>query len=54
LRAALCRNVFADEDRPGLDALTAYVEAAALTLDGQDATVIANGRIAWPDPAAQA
>ncbi len=54
LRAALRRNVFADEDRPGLDALTAYVEAAALGLEAQDAAVIAGGRIAWPDPVAQA
>jgi cytochrome b pre-mRNA-processing protein 3 len=54
LRAALCRNVYADEDRPGLDALTAYVEAAARLLDGQDAAAIASGRIAWPDPVAQA
>ncbi len=54
LRAALCRNVYADEDRPGLDALTAYVEAAARALDGQDAVAIAGGRIAWPDPVPQA
>jgi cytochrome b pre-mRNA-processing protein 3 len=54
LRAALRRNVFADEDQPGLDALTAYVEAAAQALDRQDAAAIASGRISWPDPAAQA
>jgi cytochrome b pre-mRNA-processing protein 3 len=54
LRSALCRNVYADEDRPGLDGLTAYVEAAARGLDGQDATAIASGRIAWPDPVPQA
>jgi cytochrome b pre-mRNA-processing protein 3 len=54
LRAALRRNVYADEDRPGLDALTVYVEAAARSLEGQDAAAIAGGRIAWPDPVAQA
>ena len=54
LRTALRRNVYADEDRPGLDALTAYVETAARSLDGQDPVAVASGRIAWPDPVAQA
>jgi cytochrome b pre-mRNA-processing protein 3 len=54
LRAALRRNVFADEDRLGLDPLTAYVEAAARALEGQDAAAIAIGRIVWSDPAAHA
>ena len=54
LRAALRRNVFAGDDQPGLDPLTAYVESAAQGLESQDAAAIASGRIAWPDPAAQA
>jgi cytochrome b pre-mRNA-processing protein 3 len=54
LRAALLRNVYADEVRPGLDALAAYVEAAARALDGQDTAAIASGRVAWPDPVPQA
>jgi cytochrome b pre-mRNA-processing protein 3 len=51
LRAALQRNVFADEERAGVDGLAAYVEAAAQALNRQDAAVIANGRIVWPDAA---
>jgi cytochrome b pre-mRNA-processing protein 3 len=52
LRMALSRNVFADADEAaGLDALAAYVEAAAQALDRQDAAVVAGGRIAWPEPA---
>jgi hypothetical protein len=43
--------VFADEDRAGLDALAAYVEAAAEMLERQDAATVAAGRIVWPDPA---
>ena len=35
LRSALRRNVFADEDIAGLDALTAYVEAAARIWTGR-------------------
>lgn len=49
LRSALRRNVFGDEERAGLDALSAYVEAAAEELDRQDVTAIAGGRIVWPD-----
>jgi cytochrome b pre-mRNA-processing protein 3 len=51
LRMALCRNVFADAEAAGVDALAAYVEAAAQALDRQDAAVVAGGRIAWPEPA---
>lgn len=51
LRAALRRNVFADEDQPGLDALAGYVEAVAKSLQRQDIAAIAAGRIDWPDPA---
>ncbi len=54
LRAALRRNVFADEDRPGLDALTVYVEAAAQGLEGQETSAIASGRIDWPNSVIQA
>jgi cytochrome b pre-mRNA-processing protein 3 len=53
LRAALRRNVFADEDAAGLRVLAAYVEAAAQALDRQDVTAVAGGRIDWPDPAIQ-
>jgi cytochrome b pre-mRNA-processing protein 3 len=53
LRAALCRNVYADQDPAGLDALTAYVEAAAQALARQDDTAVTSGRIDWPDLAAQ-
>lgn len=54
LRAALRRNVFSDEHSSGLDAIAAYVEAAAGALQDQHASVIMGGRIDWPDPAAQA
>lgn len=54
LRAALRRNVFADEDQPGLMALAAYVEAASKGLADQDAGAVASGRIAWPVPEGQA
>jgi cytochrome b pre-mRNA-processing protein 3 len=53
LREALCRNVYGGAEAAQLDALSAYVEAAAAALDRQDAAVIARGRIDWPDPAAQ-
>jgi cytochrome b pre-mRNA-processing protein 3 len=49
LRSALRRNVFADADGPGLDALAGYVEAAAQVLDRHDAAAVAGGRIEWPD-----
>jgi cytochrome b pre-mRNA-processing protein 3 len=54
LRAALRRNVFSDADSVGLDAVAAYVEAAARGLQGQDIAAVGCGRIDWPDPAAQA
>jgi cytochrome b pre-mRNA-processing protein 3 len=50
LSAALRRNVFADQESPGLDALAAYVEAAALALARQDVAVVAAGGIDWPAP----
>jgi cytochrome b pre-mRNA-processing protein 3 len=53
LKTALRRNVFADADLPGLDAMTGYVEAAAQALERQDAASIAKGQIVWPDPALQ-
>jgi hypothetical protein len=53
LREALCRNVYAGRNLAGLDALTAYVEAASLALDRQEETDVARGRIDWPDVAAQ-
>ncbi len=53
LRAALRRNVFADQDAVGLGALVAYVEAASLALERQEVAAIASGRIAWPDAAGQ-
>jgi cytochrome b pre-mRNA-processing protein 3 len=54
LRAALRRNVFMDRDTPGLEAVTAYVEAAAQDLKSQDVAGVASGRIDWPSPATQA
>ena len=48
LRTALRRNVFAEENPPGLDWLTAYVRCAWEALARQDRTAIAQGRIAWP------
>jgi cytochrome b pre-mRNA-processing protein 3 len=48
LRAALRRNVFADEDSPGLDALAAYVEKATRALERQDIAAVAAGGIDWP------
>jgi cytochrome b pre-mRNA-processing protein 3 len=50
LSAALRRNVFADQESPGLGALAAYVEAAALALARQDVAVVAAGGIDWPAP----
>ena len=54
LRETLRRNVYAERNLAGLDALTAYVEAASLALQRQDETDVASGRIDWPDVAAQA
>jgi cytochrome b pre-mRNA-processing protein 3 len=59
LRAALRRNVFSDKDEAGLDAarldaVAAYVEAAAGDLQRQDIAVMGSGRIHWPDVAAKA
>jgi cytochrome b pre-mRNA-processing protein 3 len=51
LRAALRRNVFLDRDAPGVEAITAYVEAAAQDLKSQDVARVASGRIDWPSPA---
>jgi cytochrome b pre-mRNA-processing protein 3 len=53
LRAALRRNVFADEDAAGLDGLVDYVEAAAQALRSQEPVAVASGRIGWPHPAAR-
>jgi cytochrome b pre-mRNA-processing protein 3 len=50
LRAALRRNVFADQEAAGLDALAAYVEALSRSLAQQDPATIAQGRIIWPEP----
>lgn len=50
LQAALRRNVDADPRPAGLDALTAYVEAAAQALGRQDEAAVASGRIDWPAP----
>jgi len=54
LRAALRRNVFSDTDATGLDAVAAYVEAAARALMSQDAASVGSGRIDWPDASAKA
>lgn len=54
LQAALRRNVFANEDAAGLDALADYVETAAQALQSQDAAAVASGRIDWPIPAVRA
>jgi hypothetical protein len=43
-----------DRDAPGLEAVTAYVEAAAQDLKSQDVAGVASGRIDWPLPATQA
>jgi cytochrome b pre-mRNA-processing protein 3 len=53
LRAALRRNVFSDEDSVGLNAVAAYVEAAARALQSQDTAAVGSGRIKWPDPAVE-
>lgn len=53
LRAALRRNVFSDRDSVGLNAVAAYVEAAAQALQSQDSAAVGSGRIDWPDPAVQ-
>lgn len=50
LRAALRRNVYADQESPGLEALADYVEAAALALGRQDIAAVAAGGIEWPAP----
>lgn len=68
LRAALRRNVYSDLGAAGpdavgleavglearLDAVAAYVEAAAQALQDHDVAAVAGGRIAWPDPAMKA
>jgi cytochrome b pre-mRNA-processing protein 3 len=48
LRAALRRNVFADQESHGLGALADYVEATALALARQDVAAVAAGGIDWP------
>lgn len=53
LRAALSRNVFAEQAMPGLGPLSDYVEAAARLLNRQDAGAVVAGRIDWPTPSGE-
>ena len=50
LKTAIGRNVFAGAESPSVDRLAAYTRAAMATLDSQDATLMASGKVTWPDP----
>jgi cytochrome b pre-mRNA-processing protein 3 len=50
LQTAISRNVFEGAPAPSVPRLAAYMQAAMAMLDGQDPSLIATGRIAWPDP----
>jgi cytochrome b pre-mRNA-processing protein 3 len=52
LVAALCRNVFAGETWPSGRRLASYVRATATDLAGQDISILAEGAVRFPDPAA--
>jgi cytochrome b pre-mRNA-processing protein 3 len=50
LQTAICRNVFEGAETPSIPRLAAYATTAMAMLDRQDPSVIATGKIAWPDP----
>lgn len=50
LRTAISRNVFEGAEAAFVPRLAAYMKAAMAMLDRQDPSVIATGKIAWPDP----
>jgi cytochrome b pre-mRNA-processing protein 3 len=50
LQTAICRNVFEGTELPSIPRLAAYAKTAMAMLDRQDPSVIATGKIAWPDP----